>query len=92
MFSNVYVLRSGEDQKLYVGLTNDLRRRLREHNDGRSSATKARTPFELIYYEALLDRRDAEKRERFFKSGWGRQYVQRVLRNYLRQKFRQDAE
>lgn len=83
MFSYVYVLKSKQDGKLYVGCTDNLRKRIREHNDGKSFATKARIPFTLIYYEAYPHRKDAEKREKFFKTGWGRQYMQRSLKHYF---------
>lgn len=86
MFSYVYILQSKKDDKLYVGCTNDLRGRLQEHNDGVSRSTKSRMPFKLIYYEAYLNRKDAEKRERFFKSGYGRRYMNQKLHNYLKTK------
>lgn len=86
MFSYVYILKSLKDEKLYVGCTNDLRKRVREHNKGLSFATKPRVPFMLIYYEAYLNRKDAEKRERFFKTGWGRQYINRTLQHYFNAK------
>ena len=59
----VYVLKSAKDDKLYVGSTNDLRRRLSEHNRGESLSTKSRRPFELRYYEAYATESDARKRE-----------------------------
>ncbi|MEW6611044.1 MAG: GIY-YIG nuclease family protein [Patescibacteria group bacterium] len=83
MFSYVYILRSLSDRKYYVGCTNNLSNRLREHNSGKSFSTKPRLPFVLIYYEAFPDREDAERREQFFKTGWGRNYLRRALRRYL---------
>ena len=83
MFSYVYLLRSKIDGEFYTGCTNDLKKRFREHNDGLSRSTKHRAPLELVYYEAFPDRKDAEKRELFFKSGWGRNYIQRTLHYYL---------
>ena len=59
----VYVLKSKKDSNLYVGSTDNLRRRLTEHNEGRSQSTKARTPFELRYYEAFYKEEDARHRE-----------------------------
>lgn len=59
----VYLLKSKKDEKLYTGSTNDLRRRLQEHNEGKVFATKSRRSFELIYYEAYKSERDARKRE-----------------------------
>ena len=83
MFFYVYVLQSKKDGALYSGCTNNLKRRLQEHNKGLSFATKGRKPFTLMYYEAYLNRKDAENREKFFKTGWGRQYMKRVLKNYF---------
>ena len=59
----VYVLRSKADDKLYIGYTNNLRRRVTEHNTGKNKSTKYRRPFELVYYEAYKASDDAEKRE-----------------------------
>jgi putative endonuclease len=59
----VYVLKSKKDDNLYYGSTNDLRRRLNEHNVGKSLATKGRRPFELRYYEAYFNEEDARSRE-----------------------------
>lgn len=59
----IYLLRSQKDSKLYVGLTSDLRRRLKEHNTGLTRSTKNRRPFKLIYYEAYAAFEDAKTRE-----------------------------
>jgi len=59
----VYFIKN-EVGKVYVGYTNDLRRRLKEHNSKQGGKyTKNKGPFELIYYEAYKSREDAEKRE-----------------------------
>jgi putative endonuclease len=59
----VYVLKSIKDRMLYIGSTNDLRRRFKEHNNGKVHSTKNRKPLNLIYYEAYLSEEDARKRE-----------------------------
>ena len=59
----LYVLKSKKDGNLYIGSTNDLRRRFKEHNDGKVFSTKFRKPLELIYYEAYKSEKDARKRE-----------------------------
>ncbi len=58
-----YIFRSKKDNKLYIGYTNDLKRRIEEHNSGTNESTKFRRPFELIYYEAYKAEQDAKKRE-----------------------------
>ncbi len=59
----VYILKSKLDDNLYIGSTNDLRRRLSEHNEGKNRSTKHRIPFELRYYESYQSESDARKRE-----------------------------
>ncbi len=63
----VYVLKSKKDGNLYTGSTNDLKRRLDEHNNGLVFSTKSRRPFELVYYEAYKSEKDARSRERNLK-------------------------
>lgn len=63
----VYVLKSEKDHELYIGSTNDLRCRLREHQAGRSFSTSFRTPFALAYYEAYRNEQDARTREQKLK-------------------------
>lgn len=79
----VYVLHSQRDGKLYIGCTNDLRRRLSEHNDGLVESTKQRVPLKLIYYESCLNLRDAFHREKYLKSTYGHRYIRNRLRHYF---------
>ena len=79
----VYILISKKDEKLYVGCTNDLRQRVKLHNKGQVLATKFRRPFMLVYYEAYLDKRDAFVREKWLKTGWGRNYIKKTLKYSL---------
>lgn len=65
----VYVLKSEKDDKLYIGSTPDLKRRLKEHNEGKVRSTNYRRPLDLIYYEAYKDEKIARKRERILKKG-----------------------
>jgi len=64
----VYVLKSKKDGKCYVGSTNDLRKRFKEHNSGKVLSTKDRYPLTLIYYEAFRSEKDARKREQKLKN------------------------
>ncbi|MFH0863984.1 MAG: GIY-YIG nuclease family protein [Candidatus Gottesmanbacteria bacterium] len=63
----VYILKSKKDGNLYTGSTNDLKRRIEEHNSGLVYSTKNRKPFKLIYYEAYSDESDARNREHNLK-------------------------
>lgn len=62
-----YVLKSKKDNNLYFGSTNDLRRRLLDHNSGKVPSTKTRRPFEIRYYEAYFNEDNARKRESSIK-------------------------
>lgn len=63
----VYILKSKVDGEYYIGSTNDLRRRIAEHNSGKSFSTKLRKPLDLIYYEAYKGEKDARHREHNLK-------------------------
>ncbi len=65
---HVYVLKNGEG-RLYVGHTDDLKRRLAEHQAGRSRWTRARGPWSLVFSEPFATRAEAMKREKSLKSG-----------------------
>lgn len=82
----VYILESKRDWNLYVGITDDLKNRLETHNRGKVFATKFRTPFILIYYEAHQNRNDAAAREQFLKTGWGKNWIKKNLQNYFQSK------
>ncbi len=75
----VYVLESLVNYRLYTGSTNDLDRRLIEHNTGISKYTKKTAPFELVYQETYNTRREAFKREMYLKTGIGREFVKKIL-------------
>jgi len=82
----VYVLRSKQDGKLYTGCTNDLKTRIQLHNYGKVFATKLRRPLMLIYYETYLNKFDAFTREKWLKTGWGRNHFKKVLKHYFNEK------
>lgn len=75
----VYALQSMKDQDLYIGITNNLERRIQEHNSGQNKSTKSRTPFRLIHQEKCASRIDARNREKYFKSGCGREFVKSFI-------------
>ena len=79
----VYILRSSKDKKLYIGYTNNLRRRILEHNDGKVRSTNERQEMCLIYYEALIEKSDAKRREKYFKTTKGRNVIKIMLRSYF---------
>lgn len=79
----VYVLRSQKDEQLYTGFTDNLERRLKDHNNGFEPSTRSRRPFDLIYYESCVCKQDALSREKYLKSGIGKKFIQYRLKNFL---------
>ena len=79
----VYVLVSRRDKKLYIGYMDNLKRRIRLHNDGKVESTKHRIPFKLVYYEASKNRKDATRRERYLKTTYGHCYIYNRIKNDL---------
>jgi len=79
----IYILQSNKDKQFYTGYTNNLKERLKLHNDGKVSSTKNRLPVELVYYEACLNQQDATHREKYLKTAWGKRYIKARLKNYL---------
>ena len=75
----VYVLCSESTGAIYTGQSNDLPRRLAEHDAGMSRSTKGRGPWVVIYSEGFGARSDAMKRERFLKTGAGRDWLRRFI-------------
>lgn len=75
----IYVLRSKKDNKLYVGYSSKPHERFVEHQKGRVPATRDRRPLEMLYCELYKNRKDAMQRERYFKTGWGRNYLKKIL-------------
>lgn len=58
----VYILKNLKDSQFYIGYTNNLKRRIGEHNFGKSLSTRPRGEFKLIYYEFYVSERDAKRR------------------------------
>ena len=78
----VYVL-LGQDGHRYVGITARLAKRIRDHNAGRSPADAGRGPFRLVYKERCADHAEARQREKYLKSGVGRQWLtERLARSH----------
>jgi putative endonuclease len=71
----VYAIRSLVDGRIYVGMTNDVAKRLSEHNAGKTKSTKGYTPWQLIYTESLPLHTQARVREKYLKSGVGKEFL-----------------
>ncbi len=85
MMFYTYVLLSESDGNFYVGFTKDLKMRIDEHHQGSVPSTVHRRPLRLIYYEACLNENDAVKREKYFKTGFGRRFLRNRLETYLKE-------
>ncbi|MDO8548153.1 MAG: GIY-YIG nuclease family protein, partial [bacterium] len=75
----VYVLKSKSGSKSYVGQTDNLQRRLDEHNAGKSAFSKRFIPWQLVHTESFVTREEAVFRETFLKSKTGRIFLKQVV-------------
>ena len=75
----VYVLKSEKDKNLYVGCTHNIYDRLKYHNAGKVSSTKSRRPLKLIFHEEYLDKYEAYRMEKYYKTAIGK----RELKNKI---------
>ena len=76
----VYVLKSEIDGRLYKGFTINLDKRIEQHNAGMTKSTKGFRPWKLVYFEVFPNIKDAIEREKYFKSGSGREYLRTKIR------------
>lgn len=82
-FFYVYTLRSIQQGSLYIGYTQDLKKRLEEHNKGLNTSTRPFSPWQLIYYEAGLSELDAKRREKYLKTSQGSRLLKRRIKEYF---------
>ena len=78
-----YLLLSEKDNKFYTGFTKDLNLRFKQHKEGKVKSTMNRRPLKLIYYEVCLNQQDATKREKYFKTYFGKMFIRNRLKSYL---------
>ena len=76
---SVYVLKSEKTGELYKGITNNIRRRVSEHNLGRCPGTRVKGPWSLIRTETCNSRIEARTREKYLKSGIGREQLNNLI-------------
>jgi len=75
----VYALRSLQDGNLYIGISQNPDKRVETHNKGKTDSTRNRRPFVLIYKESCNSLKEARQKEKYYKSGFGRE----VLKNSI---------
>ena len=78
-----YILHSLEKNDFYTGFTEDLKKRVEQHNSGKNKSTKYRRPLKLIYYEAYAQKEDAIAREKYLKTSDGKRDLKRQLKFYI---------
>ncbi len=74
-----YILESTKDNKHYIGSTNDLKRRLDEHNSGKVEATTARRPLRLVSYIAVENEAQSRCLEKYLKTGSGFSFIKKRI-------------
>ena len=83
----VYLLECQDDKFWYIGYSAYLRKRIEEHQRGHGCRTTSlKKNWKIIYYEAYIEKQDAVGREKFLKSGSGRKYLIKQLKNYFAKK------
>lgn len=75
----VYALKSLKTNELYIGLSRDPEKRLKEHNAGCTPSTYNKRPYVLIYQETADNRKQAREQEKKLKSGSGREYLKQFI-------------
>ena len=86
-FHYTYVLLSQKDNNFYIGFTDNLERRLKEHEQGKNISTSKRLPVKLIYFEGHLSKEDAMRRESYFKTTKGKVTLKQILRESLKDNY-----
>lgn len=71
----VYVIHSKVDGRFYVGMTENVEKRLIQHNSGMTFSTKGYRPWILFFFEKYTTRDEARKREKYLKSGVGKEFI-----------------
>jgi putative endonuclease len=74
----VYAISSLKRNYIYVGLTDNIERRFMEHNSGKNKTTKPYLPFKIIYKEEFETREEARIREKYYKSGIGKEKLKQI--------------
>ena len=75
----LYILINLKRNKTYVGVTDNIDRRVKSHNLGKSKYTSRFRPWKLLYSEQIESYNAARKRERYFKSGAGRKKIKQLI-------------
>jgi predicted GIY-YIG superfamily endonuclease len=75
----VYAIKSEVNNDIYVGIAKDADLRLKEHNYGKNRYTKGLVPWKTIYRELQPDWQAARKKEKYLKSGVGKEFLKSLV-------------
>ena len=76
--THAYILKSINYSKTYTGSTNNLERRVAEHNAGHGNFLKRYMPWKLVYSEQYDNLSEARAREKYLKSAGGQKFVKKI--------------
>ena len=75
----LYVIKSEVNGELYVGICKDVSVRLNQHQKGKNRFTKGLRPWKLVHTESFPDWKTARAKEKFYKSGSGKEHLKLIL-------------
>ena len=78
----VYILQSQFDNSFYIGYSQDVNKRLLQHNNGESKYTAGKRPWQLVYFETYHSKTDALKREKFLKRQRNKSFYESLISNF----------
>ncbi len=78
---SIYAIKSEVDGRIYVGMSKDIDSRIKQHNLGQVFSTKGYRPWKLIYTESVGTREECHKKEKYYKSGCGKEFLKKLKTN-----------
>jgi len=87
----VYIIYSAKYNKIYKGLSLNIKQRIKEHNYGNVESTKHGRPWKLIYCEIFINKKDAQSEEKFLKTGKGRERIKYLLQETLKKQIKKES-
>jgi len=75
----IYAIKSSKDDRIYVRMSVNTEKRLEEHNSGKTKSTKGFRPWKIIFKEECLGWDNARRREKYWKSGCGKEQLKRLI-------------
>jgi putative endonuclease len=82
-FFTLYILKSCKKNRYYVGHTNDLERRINEHNSGQTKSTKPYLPWKIVFRKEYENKSDAYFAEMFIKKKKSRSFIEKLISGEL---------